>query len=1314
MSDLGAVYIPILPRVDNEFERTIERQTRGGLRTLERNIDRSVQRSSASFDRLGQQIDDIFDGANIGTGLTDGFEDAIRDAIRDTTRIAQEGGRDIADALDGRTPGGQPVGAGLLDALDDATAGVERELRQAVTGINDELDSIGVGTDLAQRFRRAGEDAAAGLVDGFDGSGRRIATTIDREIGQLNTRVDIPVTADTGDLRSELGQISDQDITFTVDSTGVAQVRSDVADLERNRTFRLDADADLSQVRGDIDQATRNRTIEVDADVSGARNEIEGLFDGIDFGNIGSSLSGAIGGALSAAGPGGAAVGAAGVGLAALFGSSFFAGVEREAQGDQLTARLGLTGPEAQRALDAAGNLFADAYGESFAEVSSVVGDAVALNIPDLERLTGVALSMQSAFDGAAGEYLQLADQLRVQGVTDSVEESLDFLTTSFQRLPSNLVDPLSEAVREYGVFLADLGFDTDEIFSSLVAAAQRGEFELDKFGDAIKEFGIRATDDSSATIEAFNQIGIAGEQYEALTDSILAGGTAARGAFDEIVDGLLSIEDAQTRANAAIALFGTPLEDLSVQDIDEFLVGLQNLEGGFQDVAGAATTLDEQINDNLQVALTTYQRQWSEALTNVGQGLIESIQTGDNAQLEQAAEDLGILAGEAILGGMTAALSGGAQAVTRGFIQGLTPEFEVAGVDAGVGLVAAVEGVLTGQLPTELIGAEVYGNRVAARIVDSMTPAIQDALGDIFSNAAGFVDNVADRPLPLSFQLDIINDARQFSVDQFNEGIIDLDGLAAALQEYARQRDELFAPFDDAESIRFQRIATELEEVEAAAGPAVVAIQEFGEAGERSTEQLEALDMAVSGLFDFTGEFALAQAAELTEGFGAALAEIGPAAVDAAGNINLAEQSGRDLLDALAPASAAISDLFSSDLQPEQINAALGAVRDSLRDALRDAEFTDAQIETILQTFVDADGRVIELGMRLDSLAFDTTLDEAIARGQGADGLVFEPGLDIGTESYYVALQQAEADGAAFEEDPFTALLAADPEPLEVAVAAGIVRGLEFAGLSFEPDLGANPGLFEAILAEKRAEGDEFAARNIDPDITANSGPFDRELAAAEASRRVFDAASATIDLFANDRASGTINNIARRRTAIIDVSVGRLPTLSISGGRILGYDGLIVDRAGVPHLADGAILNNQDGIIRPRPGGVDALIGDLPVVLAENGAEELAVNAASSDRRKLDLLRSFDGGSLIRLIRDDVAAQATSAIQRVPLQNGGIIDPATGGGSTGLLQRIAAATEAGAGTAPGGVTNIFIERVDVADGDSFADELALMGAQL
>lgn len=290
---------------------------------------------------------------------------------------------------------------------------------------------------------------------------------------------------------------------------------------------------------------------------------------------------------------------AAGAGAAA--GAAIVAGVlegiEQEALTDKVAAQLNLTESESALAGEIAGDLYADAFGESFGDVSETVGDVIGtfdgLDAGAIEDITAKAENLEAAFD--IEDAVTRAGVLVETGLAGDVDEAMDLITASMQEVAPGLRDELGEATTEYSKFFADLGFSGEETFGLLASADDK--FSLDKTGDAIKELSIRATDGSTATVDAFTAMGLDAEK---MSDKILAGGDEARGAFDEIVDGLLGMESPSGRAQAAIALFGTPLEDLGTKNIPDFLSSLQDTGGGLEDVAGRAEKMGDTLNDNV------------------------------------------------------------------------------------------------------------------------------------------------------------------------------------------------------------------------------------------------------------------------------------------------------------------------------------------------------------------------------------------------------------------------------------------------------------------------------------------------------------------------------------------------------------------------------------------------------------------------------------------------------------------------------------------------------------------------------------------
>lgn len=327
----------------------------------------------------------------------------------------------------------------------------------------------------------------------------------------------------------------------------------------------------------------------------------------------------------------GVAMGIAGGIVAAGVGAALSNGIQNAIELDsargKITAQLGLTESESARIGNVAGTLYAQAYGESVEEVNTAVGNVVTsiegmrgATEESLEAMTAKALNFGQAFEIDTARSTQVVGQLIKSGLVADANEGFDLLTAAMQKVPAAVREDVMDAADEYGPFFASLGMEGEEAFSLLAKGAETGMYGIDKTGDALKEFSIRATDMSTASKAGFDAVGLSQEE---MANKILAGGDSAKGAFDQIVQGLLDIEDPAARSNAAIALFGTPLEDLGVTEIPNFLASLQGVEGGLGDVAGAADQMGKDLNDNAGTSWEQLSRTWDSIIGQLGTALL-------------------------------------------------------------------------------------------------------------------------------------------------------------------------------------------------------------------------------------------------------------------------------------------------------------------------------------------------------------------------------------------------------------------------------------------------------------------------------------------------------------------------------------------------------------------------------------------------------------------------------------------------------------------------------------------------------------------
>ncbi|MER8042707.1 phage tail tape measure protein [Streptomyces sp. NPDC094032] len=312
-----------------------------------------------------------------------------------------------------------------------------------------------------------------------------------------------------------------------------------------------------------------------------------------------------------------------GAGFAAGLGAGVYTGLDMDATADKLVAQLGLDPAQSQKMGTVAGGLYADAYGDSLETVNIAVG-AVATSIKgmtdasasDLEAASEKALNFAKAFDTDVAQSVTYAGTLINARLAGDATEAFDLMTRASQRVPAALRENVLEAADEYGQFFSTLGYSGEQAFGLLVDASAKGQYGIDKAGDAIKEFTILSTDMSTGSQAAYKAIGL---DARTMANSILAGGTTAQTATQKIIDGILKIKDPASQASTALALFGTPLEDMNVRDIPAFLKSLKGGSTAMDGFAGSSSKLGETLNGNAAHSLEAFKRSVMLAFADAG-----------------------------------------------------------------------------------------------------------------------------------------------------------------------------------------------------------------------------------------------------------------------------------------------------------------------------------------------------------------------------------------------------------------------------------------------------------------------------------------------------------------------------------------------------------------------------------------------------------------------------------------------------------------------------------------------------------------------
>jgi hypothetical protein len=312
-----------------------------------------------------------------------------------------------------------------------------------------------------------------------------------------------------------------------------------------------------------------------------------------------------------------------GAGAGAAIGASIVEGINLQEANSKLAAQLGLSEAESGRVGKAAGQVYSHAYGESMEEVNTAVGSVMSsikgmsnASSADLQTATESALNFAKTFDVEVDRAVQTAGTLINSGLAQNSTEAFDLITAASQRVPASLREDVLDASDEYGQFFNTLGYSGEQAFALLVDGSKKGMYGIDKAGDAIKEFTVLGTDMSASSQSAYKSIGLDARK---MSNAILAGGSTAQGATQKIINGLLGMKDPSKQASAAIALFGTPLEDMNVKDIPAFLKSLKGGSGAMDGFGGSAKRSGDALRNNAGRAVEEFKRKAMLAATQVG-----------------------------------------------------------------------------------------------------------------------------------------------------------------------------------------------------------------------------------------------------------------------------------------------------------------------------------------------------------------------------------------------------------------------------------------------------------------------------------------------------------------------------------------------------------------------------------------------------------------------------------------------------------------------------------------------------------------------
>lgn len=601
-----SVWVPVLPSLKG-FAKAVEGEARSAAK----------RGGAATADEFGKA------GAAAGKSLADG--------LAKQAKAVESASAKLGSARDAEvTASGNVRKAELeLERVRSRSGASASQIARA----EEALSSAKATADQASsKLARAESDLAAAR-DGSEGSNRALASAEDRLAASKNA-----VSKAAGDVRVAELQVSEARDKAAARSAAVSEAEDRLAAaldksgrgskeavsaekaLETARKQAetatkgvADAETRLAKQKAGLDTANDKvaaSTLHVKAVNEDLKRSAADVTDELrDQADATEDLDGHLGSAGSSLGDFAAKAGIAAAGIGTI-GEAFSTGLDVDNAVGTMNNQLGLTGGAADAAASEVRSVLrsgvvggADEAAEAIGALNSQFGYLGAEGEQTAGELADNFAAFSQTFGVDMNEAVMMAGNLVTNGLAPDVETAADMMTAAMQRVPAAMRDELPEIMGEYGTNFRALGFEGDEAFGLLVAAADKGKWALDKTGDALKEFSIRGSDMSQASQDAYAAIGLSAEDMSA---KIATGGAGAQDALQQVANGILGIEDPAERANTAIALFGTPLEDLSVDQIPDFLGALADGTGGMEDFTGSSQALADNIEGSLQGRLNS------------------------------------------------------------------------------------------------------------------------------------------------------------------------------------------------------------------------------------------------------------------------------------------------------------------------------------------------------------------------------------------------------------------------------------------------------------------------------------------------------------------------------------------------------------------------------------------------------------------------------------------------------------------------------------------------------------------------------------
>lgn len=276
--------------------------------------------------------------------------------------------------------------------------------------------------------------------------------------------------------------------------------------------------------------------------------------------------------------------------------------LEMDKSFSRLEAKTNASGQELKDLESVAKDVFVSGFAGSLTEASDRVAMLSSafdgLNKKELADVSKGVSTISELFDQDAKEVAQTVSTMTKTFDNLNETQAMDLLTTAFKNT-GDMSNDLLGTFNEYSTQFKALGYDGEAFTATLIAGAKSGAFNFDKLADSAKEGFLKLGEGSKDTTNALKSMGLDSDK---IMSDIAQGGDTANQAFMAVSAAIGTIKDPAEQNAAAIAAFGTPLEDLGPQ----FNTFFSDVNKDLGDFEGATARASEAMHNNISDRVTS------------------------------------------------------------------------------------------------------------------------------------------------------------------------------------------------------------------------------------------------------------------------------------------------------------------------------------------------------------------------------------------------------------------------------------------------------------------------------------------------------------------------------------------------------------------------------------------------------------------------------------------------------------------------------------------------------------------------------------